>query len=96
MEATLGTLEQYSNDDSRRLGDITRAVGGWLVGIFGCTHKQISRPFSRHGENYRVCIGCGAHRRFDPQTWDSSGPFYYKAANTSELLEINSSALRSV
>ena len=96
MEATLGTLEQYGNDDSRRIGDVTRGLGNWILGIFGCPHKEMSRPFSRHGENYRVCIGCGAHRRFDPQTWDSRGPFYYKAANTSELLEINSSALRSV
>ena len=96
MEATLGTLEQYSNDDSRRIADITRGLGSWLIGIFGCTHKQMSRPFSRQGENYRVCIGCGAHRRFDPQTWDSRGPFYYKAASTSELLEINTNALRSL
>ena len=100
MEATLGTLEHYSNEDRRRIAEITRGVtrgvAGWLTGIFGCTHKQMSRPFSRQGENYRVCIGCGAHRRFDPQTWDSRGPFYYKAANTSELLEINTNALRSV
>ena len=96
MEATFGTLEQYSNDDSRRIADITRGLGSWFIGIFGCTHKQMSRPFSRQGENYRVCIGCGAHRRFDPQTWDSRGPFYYKAASTSELLEMNTSALRSV
>lgn len=96
MEATLGTLEHYSNEDRRRIADITRGLGSWLIGIFGCTHKQMSRPFSRHGENYRVCIGCGAHRRFDPQTWDSRGPFYYRAASTSELMEINSSALRCV
>jgi len=96
MEATLGTLEHYSNEDRRRIADITRGLGSWLIGIFGCTHKQMSRPFSRHGENYRVCIGGGAHRRFDPQTWDSRGPFYYRAASTSELMEINSSALRCV
>jgi hypothetical protein len=96
MEATLGTLEHYSNEDRRRIADIIKGLGSWLVGIFGCAHKQMSRPFSRQGENYRVCIGCGAHRRFDPQTWDSRGPFYYKAANTSELLEINTNALRSV
>ncbi len=96
MEATLGTLEQYSNEDSRRMADIAKALGSKLLGLFGCAHKQMSRPFSRQGENYRVCIGCGAHRRFDPQTWDSRGPFYYKAASTSELLEINTNALRCV
>jgi hypothetical protein len=96
MEATLGTLEHYAHDDSKRISDITRLAGNWFLGIFGCAHKEMSRPFSRHGESYRVCIGCGAHRRFDPQTWSPRGPFYFKAANTSELLETNSSALRSV
>ena len=96
MEATLGTLERYSNGDSRRITDVSRSVGNWFLGIFGCAHKEMSRPFSRHGESYRVCIGCGAHRRFDAQTWKPQGPFYYKVANTSELLETNSSALRSV
>ena len=96
MEATLGTLEQYSNAESRRTADLARGLGNWILGIFGCPHKEMSRPFSRHGEGYRVCIGCGAHRRFDTETWNPRGPFYFKAANTSELLEINSSALRSV
>ena len=96
MEATLGTLEHYSNADSRRVGDITRGLGNWILGIFGCPHKTMSRPFSRHGENYRVCIGCGARRGFDPKTWESNGPFYFRASKTSDLVEINSSALRSV
>ena len=96
MEATLGTLERYSNDGHRRLAEVPRVLGTWLVGVFGCTHKEMSRPFSRHGESYRACIGCGAHRRFDPQTWKPLGPYYFKRANTSELLETNSSALRCV
>lgn len=96
MEATLGTLEQYSNGDSRRLLNVTQPLRNWVVGIFGCGHKELSRPFSRHGESYRVCITCGARRKFDQQTWNSRGPFYYKAANTSELLEVDCSALRSV
>ena len=90
MEATLGTLEQYSNEDRRRIADITRGftrgVAGWLTGIFGCTHKQMSRPFSRQGENYRVCIGCGARRKFDAQNWKLQGPYYYKEARTADLM----------
>jgi hypothetical protein len=96
MEATLGTLEHYSNEDSRRISDLTRGVGNWFLGVFGCAHKEMSRPFSRHGESYRVCIGCGAHRKFDPDTWKPQGPFYFNSAKTSELLETNSSALRCV
>jgi len=95
MEAILGTLEHYS-EGQRRLAQLPRALGSWLTGIFGCAHKDMSRPFSRHGESYRVCIGCGAHRRFDPKTWMPLGPYYFKVANTSELMETNSSALRSV
>lgn len=96
MEATLGTLEHYSHQDSRRISDLTRSVGSWFTGVFGCAHKQMSRPFSRHGESYRVCIGCGAHRKFDPETWKPMGRFYFKSANTSDLLETNSSALKCV
>lgn len=96
MEATFGTLERYSSGDTRRLPDVTGALRNWFTGVFGCSHKELSRPFSRHGESYRVCIGCGARRRFDQQTWNSRGPFYYRPANTSELLEVDCSALRSV
>jgi hypothetical protein len=94
MEATLGTLERYSSENSRKVSDIAFGVRGWVRGVFGCGHKQMSRPFSRQGENYRVCLGCGAHRRFDPKTWNASGPYYYRRASTSDLLETNSSALR--
>jgi hypothetical protein len=95
MEATLGTLERYSSR-SRGLADVAQGLRNWLTRAFGCSHKDLSRPFSRHGESYRVCIACGARRRFDSQTWNSRGPFYYKAANTSELLEVDCTAIRSV
>ncbi|HKO97926.1 MAG TPA: hypothetical protein VJU86_13090 [Pyrinomonadaceae bacterium] len=96
MEATLGTLEQYPSSNSRRLANFPIAVGNWITGIFGCAHKQMSRPFSRHGESYRVCIACGARRQFDNKTWNSGGRFYYKPANTAELRDIDCTALRSL
>lgn len=96
MEATLGTLEQYGSSGSRRLAGVPTALGRWITGIFGCAHKEMSRPFSRHGESYRVCITCGARRQFDNKTWNSGGSFYYKAANTAELLDVDCSAVRSI
>jgi hypothetical protein len=95
MEATLGTLERYPNR-SRGLSNAVTGLRTWVGRVLGCSHKELSRPFSRHGESYRVCIACGARRKFDSQTWDSRGPFYFKAANTSELLEADCTALRSV
>ena len=94
MEATLGTLEQYSNDHTRRITNIPRSLGSWIIGIFGCAHKEMSRPFSRHGETYRVCISCGARRSFDQRTWNSSGRYYFKPARTSDLQDIDKTALR--
>ena len=96
MQAVLGTLEQYSTGHSKRLAGATESVGRWLREIFGCSHKEMSRPFSRHGRSYRVCIACGAQRRFDTQTWNVRGPYYYATANTRDLLETNTSSLRPV
>ncbi len=55
---------------------------GLIARIFGCWHQQMSRPFTRKSskESYRVCLHCGAHRRFDTQTFKTQGPFYFKAA----------------
>ncbi len=86
MQAALETLEHYSTDDRLRVSRITTAVGGWLGELFGCQHKQMSRPFSRQGETYRVCIGCGARRQFDAKKWQLQGPFYYKEARTTDLM----------
>jgi hypothetical protein len=58
----------------------------WLTRIFGCWHQEISRPFTVRAESYRVCLECGAHRRFDPHAWEMTGPYFYEAeAQVSEL-----------
>lgn len=51
-----------------------------LIGrIFGCWHKELSRPFTNRKESYRVCLHCGAHRRFDTQTFKTYGPYYFSS-----------------
>lgn len=92
----IATLKDYSRPEQNRRSDLTLALVHLIGKVFGCTHNDMSRPFSRHGEAYRVCIACGAHRRFDQKIWTSRGPFYYKAARTEELLEIDGTALGSV
>ena len=44
--------------------------------FFGCHHAQLSRPFTRDGSTYRVCLGCGARKGFDLRSWTTYGPFY--------------------
>ena len=96
MQATFETLEQYSNGDRLRVSKIGTALGRLFSEIFGCQHHDMSRPFSRHGETYRVCITCGARRAFDGETWNSSGRYYHKPARTCDLLDIDTSALRRI
>lgn len=84
MQAVLGTLEHYSGEQIR-IPEFTLNLGRWFSALFGCAHREMSRPFSRHGETYRVCIACGAHRQFDSHTWRSSGPFYFREANAADI-----------
>lgn len=94
MQVVLGTLEHYSNREPGRISNLSVTVGRWLGEILGCPHKEMSRPFSGQGETYRVCISCGARRRFDQQSWNSAGPYYYRPATTSALRETKVSTLR--
>lgn len=96
MSAVLGTLENHSYGGRKRLSTVALAVGNWIGEVFGCQHRERSRPFSRQGETYRVCISCGARRRFDESTWNSTGRFYYKPARTSDLQDVETTALRCV
>jgi hypothetical protein len=50
---------------------------GIMGKIFGCWHKQLSRPFTSRKSSYRTCLHCGALKRFDAETLKTVGPFYY-------------------
>lgn len=69
--------------DSARHRINLRQVIGWLLGPFrlisklwSCWHRHMSRPFTRDGETYRVCLRCGIHRRFDLEAWKTKGAYY--------------------
>lgn len=96
MSAVLGSLDNYSEDAGKGLSHIASAAINWLGTFFGCQHREMSRPFSRQGETYRVCITCGARRGFDEATWESSRNYYFKPARTSDLQDIEKTALRCV
>jgi hypothetical protein len=52
-------------------------VGSWFARLFGCWHKEMSRPFTDHGQTYRSCLDCGARRQFNLRRWEMQGDFYY-------------------
>jgi hypothetical protein len=49
----------------------------FLLRLFGCHHRQLSRPFTHDGRTYRSCAKCGMRREFDLETWQSKGPYYH-------------------
>jgi hypothetical protein len=53
---------------------------GLFVKLFGCWHKELSRPFTNRNASYRACLNCGARKRFDANTLETKGPFYYPPA----------------
>jgi hypothetical protein len=51
----------------------------WVALLFGCSHRHISRPFTRQGQTYCSCLECGARQRFDLRSWETKGGFHYAA-----------------
>lgn len=53
---------------------------GLTAKLFGCWHKEMSRPFTHGRQSYRVCLDCGARRHFDPESFRTYGPYFYPPA----------------
>lgn len=73
-ELQLQTVEsQREQLDSQVFGEKV----GLLATLFGCWHKDLSRPFSNGKTSYRTCLECGSRKPFDPKTLKTSGGFYH-------------------
>ncbi|MBC7901075.1 MAG: hypothetical protein H7070_13610 [Saprospiraceae bacterium] len=55
---------------------------GLMGKLFGCRHKQLTRPFSDRNSSYRACLDCGARKKFDTQSFKTSGAFYFPQSVT--------------
>jgi hypothetical protein len=75
----------------------TARIGDFMARVFGCWHLEMSRPFSHHGQAYRVCLDCGAQRKFNLGNWEMQGEFYYQRAGTKQFYAMNDlAAVRKV
>lgn len=61
-------------------GNLLAAPVKRFTKLFTCWHRNMSRPFTRADETYRVCLNCGAYRRFDTERWRMCGSYYYSPA----------------
>jgi hypothetical protein len=64
-------------------GSFGRKIG-FFGKVFGCWHKDMGRPFTQGRTSYRVCTECGARRKFDAKSLETTGPFYYPPSVASE------------
>ena len=95
MQAVTMELKQGAAGRRELMPQVLTGAEAWLTRVFGCWHKEMSRPFTLYSESYRVCLECGAHRRFNPQTWELVGPYYYEPkASTAELYRHEQAAVK--
>jgi hypothetical protein len=68
------------------LNDMTENLLWTLNFIFGCRHRNMSRPFTCSRQTYEVCLDCGRHFPYSLQTMSPKrdGP-RQEAANASNL-----------
>jgi hypothetical protein len=60
----------------RHLVDLLLGPFKLISKLWTCWHRHMSRPFTRDGETYRVCLRCGVQRRFDLEAWKTKGAYY--------------------
>ncbi len=66
-------LEDFINTSS----DVFGKKLGFAAKLFGCSHRSLSRPFSHSHVGYRTCLRCGARTKFNIDTRETYGGFYY-------------------
>jgi hypothetical protein len=75
-------LEQ--NHISKNINNRTKGVFGEKISVlgkvFGCWHRDLTRPFTAGNVSYRACTECGARRRFDEKSFKTYGSFYHPPA----------------
>ncbi|MBX7171563.1 MAG: hypothetical protein K1X72_11450 [Pyrinomonadaceae bacterium] len=81
-------LEQ--NYIAKQVINKTEEVFGKKIGIFaklfGCWHKDLSRPFTNGRQSYRACLHCGARQKFDAVQMKTTKRFYYPPNISQETL----------
>jgi hypothetical protein len=84
MRTVLKHQQTWTGKDKRNKNKV-----GFLAGLFGCRHKELTRPFTVEKNTHRSCTHCGAWLDFNPETLESYGKFYYPQPADSSQIELN-------
>ncbi len=86
------TTELTAPRNNREFGTKIGIIGK----LFGCWHKNLSRPFSSEKSSYRTCLHCGARKHFDADNLKTFGPFYYPPVARTEMTAIRYKGVHAV
>jgi hypothetical protein len=70
-------LEGKENLTKRNEQNVFGNKLGLMTTLFGCWHKNVSRPFTQENTAYRSCLDCGARKPFNTKTLKTYGNFYF-------------------
>lgn len=70
---TQNRISNSSNPQSEVFGNKIGLIGK----LFGCWHKDLSRPFGIGRNSYIECLNCGARKHFDQNTLTTYGEFHF-------------------
>ena len=74
---SVAVLNQRMNDDyAERSRALNHAAQRLVNRLLGCWQHDLSRPFTRNGKSYRVCVKCGISKDFNVTTWKTHGTSY--------------------
>jgi hypothetical protein len=73
MQSVAAINQKIITDRSRTLNNAAQRL---VVRLLGCWQHDLSRPFTRNGKTYRVCVKCGLSRDFNLNTWETHGASY--------------------
>lgn len=75
--ATAEKVLQFTTTNRSTMRRESSGFSHVVASIFGCWHRQVSRPFTRQGQTYRSCLSCGAQKKLDLNAWEDRGHFYH-------------------
>jgi hypothetical protein len=75
MQAVLS--QNYVSTKNRKSDGSFGEKIGIFASLFGCWHKELSRPFTTDRVSYRACLECGARQKFDAEQLKTTRKFFY-------------------
>ena len=79
MQSIATLNEQMIAAEKERSRVLNDAAKRLVQRLLGCWQHDLSRPFTRQGKSYRVCLKCGMSRDFNLDTWKTQGHFHTRA-----------------